>query len=81
VRPRAASTTINAAEKVEVVGWPGLRVRLDAQIPAVSSRIAAGAEHGQLTVNAGGGEPVGTALRTGTGMEPPSTWERIRHHR
>ncbi|HEX5994880.1 MAG TPA: hypothetical protein VFY84_07030 [Jiangellales bacterium] len=76
--PLGTGTTINAAEKVEVVGWPGLRLRLDAQIPAVPSRIASGAEHGQLTVNAG--EPVETALRTGNGLEPPSTWERIRHH-
>ncbi|WP_406044144.1 D-alanyl-D-alanine carboxypeptidase [Micromonospora sp. NBC_00898] len=78
--PLGTGTTINAAEKVEVVGWPGLRVRIDARIPAVPSRIAAGAEHGRLTVNTGG-RPVGTALRTGTGMEPPSTWDRIRHHR
>jgi D-alanyl-D-alanine carboxypeptidase (penicillin-binding protein 5/6) len=79
--PLGTGTTINAAEKVDVVGWPGLQVRLDAQIPAVPSRIAAGAEYGQLTVKAGRREPVGTALRTGTGMEPPGTWERIRHHR
>ncbi|WP_200216686.1 D-alanyl-D-alanine carboxypeptidase family protein [Micromonospora coerulea] len=79
--PLGTGTTINAAKKVEVVGWRGLRVRLDARIPAVPSRVAAGAEHGQLTVYAGGGKPVGTALRTGTGMEPPSTWERIRRHR
>ncbi|WP_446214759.1 D-alanyl-D-alanine carboxypeptidase family protein [Micromonospora sp. IBHARD004] len=78
--PLGTGTTINAAEKVDVVGWPGLQVRIDARIPAVPSRIAAGAEHGKLTVTAGG-KPVGTALRTGTGMEPPSTWERIRHHR
>ncbi|SCF16727.1 D-alanyl-D-alanine carboxypeptidase (penicillin-binding protein 5/6) [Micromonospora coriariae] len=79
--PLGAGSTINAAEKVEVVGWPGLRVRLAAQIPAVSSRIAAGAEHGQLTATAGVGKPVVTTLRTGAAMEPPTTWERIRRHR
>jgi D-alanyl-D-alanine carboxypeptidase (penicillin-binding protein 5/6) len=79
--PLGTGTTINAAEQVEVVGWPGLRVRLDAQIPAVPSRIAAGVEHGQLTVKVGSGQPVGTALRTGIGMEPPGTWDRIRQHR
>ncbi|WP_159450986.1 D-alanyl-D-alanine carboxypeptidase family protein [Micromonospora cremea] len=79
--PLDTGSTIHATEKVEVVGWPGLRVRLDAQIPAVSSRIAAGAEHGQLTVAAGDGELVATALRTGAAMEPPTTWERIRRHR
>ena len=78
--PLGTGTTVNAVEKVEVVGWPGLRVRIDARIPAVPPRIPAGAEHGRLTVNTGG-RPVGTALRTGTGMEPPSTWERIHHHR
>ncbi|MET8353191.1 D-alanyl-D-alanine carboxypeptidase [Micromonospora sp. NPDC005206] len=79
--PLGAGSTIGAGEKVEVVGWPGLRVRLDAQIPEVSSRIAAGAEHGQLTVTAGVGEPVVTTLRTGAAMEPPTSWERIRRHR
>ncbi|WP_147457415.1 D-alanyl-D-alanine carboxypeptidase family protein [Micromonospora sp. CV4] len=79
--PLDSGSTINAAGKIEVVGWPGLPVRLDAQIPALSSRIAAGAEHGQLTATVGDGEPVATALRTGAAMEPPSTWERIRHHR
>ncbi|MEQ4302562.1 D-alanyl-D-alanine carboxypeptidase [Plantactinospora sp. B6F1] len=79
--PLGTGTTINAVEKVEVVGWPGLKVRLDAQIPAVPSRIAAGTEHGRVTFRAGGGEPVGSALRTGVDLEPPSTWERIRHHR
>lgn len=79
--PLGTGTTINAAEKVEVVGWPGLRVQLHAQIPAVPSRLAAGAEHGRLTVNAGDAKPISAALRTSTGMQPPSTWDRIRHHR
>jgi D-alanyl-D-alanine carboxypeptidase (penicillin-binding protein 5/6) len=80
--PLGTGTTINAAEKVEVVGWAGLEVRLDAQIPAVPSRVEVGAEHGQLTVSVGGGKPIGsTALRTSTGLEPPGTWQRIRHHR
>ncbi|MEV4658713.1 D-alanyl-D-alanine carboxypeptidase [Micromonospora sp. NPDC049301] len=79
--PLGAGSTINAAEKVEVVGWPGLKVQLEAAIPAVSSRIAADTQHGTLTVTAGAGEPVATALRTGAAMEPPTTWERVRHHR
>ncbi|MCX5122094.1 D-alanyl-D-alanine carboxypeptidase [Micromonospora sp. NBC_00362] len=79
--PLGARSTLHAVEKVEVIGWPGLRVRLDTQIPTVSSRIAAGTKHGQLTVTAGTGEPLGTPLRTGGALAPPTTWERIRHHR
>lgn len=79
--PLGTETTLTTAEKVEVVGWPGLTVRLDAQIPTVPPRIDADTEHGRLTVSAGDREPVGVPLRIGTGLEPPSTWERIRHHR
>ncbi|MEV4754744.1 D-alanyl-D-alanine carboxypeptidase [Micromonospora sp. NPDC049559] len=79
--PLGSGTTITAAEKVEVVGWPGLEVRLDTRIPTVPSRLAAGAAHGQLSASAGEGKPVGTALHSGTALEPPSTWDRIRHHR
>jgi hypothetical protein len=48
---------------------------------AVPSRVEACAVPGPLTASAGAGEPIGTALRTGTDLTRPSTWQRIRHHR
>ncbi|MFU8870389.1 D-alanyl-D-alanine carboxypeptidase family protein [Micromonospora sp. SL4-19] len=79
--PFGASTTINAAKDVSVVGWPGLRVRLDVDIPAVPAELPAETEHGQVRATVGEGSPVAAALRTGVGLEAPSTWDRIRHHR
>jgi len=79
--PLGTGTTINAAKDLIVVGWPGMRVRLDVDIPAVPTRLPAGAEHGRVSAVAGEGTPVAAALRTGVGLEPPSTWDRIRQHR
>jgi D-alanyl-D-alanine carboxypeptidase (penicillin-binding protein 5/6) len=89
--PFGAHTTLNAASNVDVPGWPGMRVQLHARIPQVTSGIATGTAHGELTVSttddgpgrggSGAGELAATALHAGTGMLPPSTWERIRHHR
>ncbi len=79
--PLGAATTLNAAQDLTVVGWPGMRVRLDIDIPAVPARLPAEAEHGRVTAVAAGGAPVATALRTAGGLEPPSTWDRIRRHR
>jgi D-alanyl-D-alanine carboxypeptidase (penicillin-binding protein 5/6) len=79
--PLGTGTTINAAKDLTVVGWPGMRVRLDVDIPAVPARLPAGAEHGRVIAVAGEGTPIATALRTGVRLEPPSTWDRIRHHR
>ncbi|GAB3796128.1 D-alanyl-D-alanine carboxypeptidase family protein [Micromonospora zhanjiangensis] len=78
--PLDTGTTLHAAQDVQVVGWPGLEVKLDAQLGGVPARLAAGAEHGRLTVNLGDDAPVETALRAGAALEPPSTWDRIRHH-
>ncbi|MFF4879244.1 D-alanyl-D-alanine carboxypeptidase family protein [Micromonospora sp. NPDC000668] len=79
--PLGASTTINASQDLTVVGWPGMRVRLDIDIPAVPARLPAKAEHGRVSAVVGEGTPVATALRTGVRLEPPSTWDRIRQHR
>ncbi|MEU3456571.1 D-alanyl-D-alanine carboxypeptidase [Micromonospora sp. NPDC006766] len=79
--PLGAGTTLNAAQDLTVVGWPGMRVRLDLDIPTVPPRLPAEAEHGRVTAVAGGSAPVATALRTDVGLEPPRTWERIRRHR
>lgn len=79
--PLGTGTTIRTAEKVEAIGWPGLTVTLKTHLPPPPARIAAGAAHGQLTVHVGSGKPITTSLRTGTGLEPPTTWDRIRQHR
>ncbi|MFU8850241.1 D-alanyl-D-alanine carboxypeptidase family protein [Micromonospora sp. SL1-18] len=79
--PLGAGTTLNAAQDLTVVGWPGMPVRLGIDIPAVPARLPAEAEHGRVTAVAGGGTKVATPLRTDVGLEPPSTWDRIRQHR
>lgn len=79
--PLGTGTTISAAKDLTVVGWPGMRVRLDVEIPAVPTRLPAEAEHGRVSAVASEGTPVATALRTGVRLEPPSTWDRIRQHR
>ncbi|MGS2615317.1 D-alanyl-D-alanine carboxypeptidase family protein [Micromonospora sp. LZ34] len=79
--PLGTGTTINASADLAVVGWPGIPVRLDVDIPAVPEQLSAGVEHGRVTAVAGEGDPVTTVLRTGVRLEPPSTWDRIRQHR
>ncbi len=78
--PLGTGTTIRTAEKIEAVGWPGLTVKLDTQLPTPPDRVAAGAAYGQLTVHVGSGEPIATTLRASTAMEPPTVWDRIREH-
>ncbi|GAB3966803.1 hypothetical protein GCM10027615_14940 [Plantactinospora veratri] len=79
--PLGTGTTIHAGQDLAVVGWPGMRVRLDVDLPAVPDRLPAQTEHGQLTAVAGDGAPVTGALHSGARLEPPSNWERIRRHR
>jgi len=79
--PLGTGTTIHAREDVTVVGWPGLEVTLDVEIPAVPERLAAQTEHGRLRATAGDGAPVATVLHTGADLVPPTTWDRIRAHR
>ncbi|MDG4791055.1 D-alanyl-D-alanine carboxypeptidase [Micromonospora sp. WMMD1102] len=79
--PLGTGTTIHAGKELSVVGWPGMRVRLDVDIPAVPDRLAAETEHGSITAVAGHGAPVTGTLRSGVRLEPPSDWDRIRQHR
>jgi D-alanyl-D-alanine carboxypeptidase (penicillin-binding protein 5/6) len=79
--PLGAATTITAARQLAVLGWPGMRVRLDVTIPPVPARLAAGTEHGRVSAVAGAATPVAVALRSGAPLEPPSVWDRIRQHR
>jgi len=75
--PVDTGSTIRAGGNLDVIGWPGLEVRLSADIPAVPRRLAAGAEHGRLTATVGEQPPVGTPVRTGEGLEPPGIWDRL----
>jgi D-alanyl-D-alanine carboxypeptidase (penicillin-binding protein 5/6) len=79
--PIGTGTTINAVGQLDVIGWPGMAVRLSADIPQAPARLAAGAEHGRLTAVAGDGPQVDTALRSGAQLEPPSTWSRLKSYR
>jgi D-alanyl-D-alanine carboxypeptidase (penicillin-binding protein 5/6) len=75
--PLDTGSTIHAGGNLDVIGWPGLEVRLSADIPAVPRRLAAGAEHGRLTATVGEQPPVSTPLRTGEALEPPGIWDRL----
>ena len=77
--PLDTGTTINAGEDVKVIGWPGLDVRLNAEIPPVPSRLAAGAEHGRLTAAVGERPSADAALRAGARLVPPDSWRRVTH--
>ncbi|MEU2614870.1 D-alanyl-D-alanine carboxypeptidase [Micromonospora sp. NPDC007271] len=79
--PLGTGTTLHAAQDLTVVGWPGMRVRLDVDIPAVPARLPAETEHGRVTAVAGAGTPAASPLRSGVGLEPPSVWDRVRQHR
>ncbi|MBF9131276.1 D-alanyl-D-alanine carboxypeptidase [Plantactinospora sp. S1510] len=79
--PLDTGTTIHAAEDLTVVGWPGMQVRLDMDIPVVPTLLPAEAAHGQVSAVSGETAPVSAPLRTGVRLEPPSTWDRIRAHR
>ncbi|MET7968409.1 D-alanyl-D-alanine carboxypeptidase [Micromonospora sp. NPDC005305] len=79
--PFGAETTLTAAKELSVVGWPGLRVKLATDIPAVPAALPANAAHGRVSAVAGGGKPVTTPLQSGVRLEPPGTWDRIRRHR
>lgn len=79
--PLGAGTTLHAAQDVRVLGWPGMPVRLDVDVPPVPQRLPAGTETGRISAVAGEGAPVTVAIESGVRLEPPSTWDRIRRHR
>ena len=78
--PLDTGTTLSAAQDVSLLGWPGMKIQLTAQIPRVPARLVAGASHGAITL-VGGETTAGTTLTSGVRLEPPSTWTRIQRHR
>lgn len=79
--PFDTSTSLAAAQEIGVIGWAGMEVQLSTRIPAVPTRLAAGAELGTVTATAGESAPTSTALRTTDPLVPPNTWTRIKRHR
>ena len=75
--PIGTGTTLQAGENLDVIGWPGLEVRLSTDIPAVPRQLAADAELGRLNATVGEQPPVGTPLRTGARLDPPGIWDRL----
>jgi D-alanyl-D-alanine carboxypeptidase (penicillin-binding protein 5/6) len=70
-------TTLVAAGDVDVLGWPGLRYRVDtwARVPA---QIGAGAGVGTLQLT-GSGPAASTTVKTNSALEQPGWWERLTH--
>jgi D-alanyl-D-alanine carboxypeptidase (penicillin-binding protein 5/6) len=78
--PIGTRTTLAAASDATVVGWPGLKVRVNTSIPAVPSNLPAGTSHGSIKVSIGDQDPVTTDLKSGDRLVKPSALDRIRHH-
>jgi D-alanyl-D-alanine carboxypeptidase (penicillin-binding protein 5/6) len=79
--PLGTGTTLAAAANLDVVGWPGMKVRVATDIPAVPAKLPAGSRHGSIRVVAGAQEAATVALTSGAPLTPPNAWTRIRHHR
>jgi hypothetical protein len=71
------TTTLVAASDVEVLGWPGLKYRVDtwAKVPA---EVGAGAGVGTLQLT-GTGPAGSTAVKTSDAIDRPDWWERLTH--
>jgi hypothetical protein len=75
--PLGTSTTLAAAADLDVLGWPGLRYRIDtlADVPA---RIAAAVGVGTLKLTASDAAFT-TAVQTTGALAPPDWWKRMTH--
>ncbi|MFK3984630.1 D-alanyl-D-alanine carboxypeptidase family protein [Micromonospora sp. NPDC050397] len=69
--------SLRAGHDLEVIGWPGLEVRLGAELPPVPRQVTAGAEHGRVVATVGAQPPVGTPLRADQPLESPGVWDRL----
>ncbi|RKR88680.1 D-alanyl-D-alanine carboxypeptidase (penicillin-binding protein 5/6) [Micromonospora pisi] len=75
--PLDTGTTLRAGQNLDVIGWPGLDVRLGTEIPTMPRQFASGAEHGRAIATVGSQPAVGTALRADDRLEPPGVWDRL----
>ena len=57
-----------------------MTVHLATEIPTVPAELAAGTQHGEVTVSAGDHDPETVALQTGARLQLPGNWSRILHH-
>jgi D-alanyl-D-alanine carboxypeptidase (penicillin-binding protein 5/6) len=78
--PLGTGTTLTASRDAEVLGWPGMTIHLATEIPAVPAELAAGTQHGQVTVSVGDQDPETVALQTDAQLRQPGDWSRILHH-
>jgi D-alanyl-D-alanine carboxypeptidase (penicillin-binding protein 5/6) len=80
--PLGAKTTLAASADVDVLGWPGLRYRVDtlATVPAgIAAAVGVGTV--RLTTSDAGtaGTAVTAAVQTTGALLPPTWWQRIAH--
>jgi D-alanyl-D-alanine carboxypeptidase (penicillin-binding protein 5/6) len=70
------SVPVRTAAPVEVVGWPGLALRVKAHPGKAPHRVKVGQTAGTLTVSGGAGETT-VALLAGATLPAPSLWWRL----
>jgi D-alanyl-D-alanine carboxypeptidase (penicillin-binding protein 5/6) len=78
--PLGRTTTLAAGADLEVLGWPGLRYRIDT-LATVPEQIAAAVGVGslRLTTSDQAGTATTTAVQTTAALVPPNWWQRIAH--
>jgi D-alanyl-D-alanine carboxypeptidase (penicillin-binding protein 5/6) len=76
--PLGTSTSLAAAADLEVLGWPGLRYRIDT-LATVPAGIAAAVGVGTLRLRTAEDTAVTTAVQTTGALRPPTWWRRIAH--
>jgi hypothetical protein len=75
--PLGTSTTLTATSDLDVLGWPGLRYRIDT-LATVPGRVAAAVGVGTLRLTASE-TAVTTVVQTTDALTPPNWWQRITH--
>jgi D-alanyl-D-alanine carboxypeptidase (penicillin-binding protein 5/6) len=83
--PLGRTTTLTAGADLDVLGWPGLRYRIDT-MATVPERIAAAAGVGTLRLTtsdevagAAADTAATTVVQTTGALVPPNWWQRIAH--
>lgn len=78
--PLGRTTTLAAGADLDVLGWPGLRYRIDTAA-TVPEQIAAAVGVGTLrmTTSDDAGTATTTALQTTAALVPPNWWQRLSH--
>jgi hypothetical protein len=80
--PLGTSTTLAAAADLEVLGWPGLRYRIDtlATVPVgIAAAVGVGTLRLSTAQDTAEDAAVTTAVQTTGALRPPTWWRRIAH--